>query len=89
MEYGTTYLLIAKIAARAAEPDQVFLRVYAPHEAIESREPDSWTVAGPPLHSDLTFDWLEVHINSLTRQTLDEVRLGMTWASVAAPWKNR
>jgi hypothetical protein len=89
LEYGTTYLLVAKIAARAVEPDQVFLRVYAPHEAVERREPDSWTVAGPPLHSDLVFDWLEVHINSLTRQTLDEVRLGTTWASVAAPWKNR
>jgi hypothetical protein len=89
LDYGTTYLLVAKIAARAAEPDQVFLRVYAPREAVERQEPDSWTVVGPQLHSDLVFDWLEVHINSLTRQTLDEVRLGTTWASVAAPWMNR
>jgi hypothetical protein len=89
LDYGTTYLLVAKIAARAVEPDQVFLRVYAPREAVERQEPDSWTVVGPPLHSDLVFDWLEVHINSLTRQTLDEVRLGTTWASVAAPWMNR
>jgi len=86
LEFGQTYLLVAKIAARAGEPDQVFLRVYAPHEAVEPQEPDGWTVTGPPFHSDLVFDWLEVHINSLTRQTIDEVRLGTTWASVAAPW---
>jgi hypothetical protein len=32
------------------------------------------------------FDWLEVHINSKTRQTIDEIRLGTTWSSVTAPW---
>lgn len=87
--YDTTYLLAAKIVARAAQPDQVFLRVYGPHEPIERQEPDSWTVVGPPMDSNLVFDWLEVHINSLTRQALDEVRLGTTWASVAAPWRAR
>jgi hypothetical protein len=43
-------------------------------------------VVGPAFESDLVFDWLEVHINSKTRQTIDEVRLGTTWSSVAAPW---
>ena len=89
LEYGSTYLLMAKIAARAGEPDQVFLRVYGPHEAVERQEPDSWTVTGPPFQSDLVLDWLEVHINSLTRQTIDELRLGTTWSSVAAPWLKR
>jgi ferric-dicitrate binding protein FerR (iron transport regulator) len=88
LDDGPTYLLAAKIAARAEGPDQVFLRVYGPRETVERQEPDNWTVTGPPLQSDLVFDWLEVHINSLTRQTLDEVRLGTTWASVAAPWAN-
>jgi ferric-dicitrate binding protein FerR (iron transport regulator) len=89
LHYGTTYLLVAKIAARARESDQVFLRIYGPQETVERQEPDSWTVVGPPMDSDLVFDWLEVHINSLTRQTIDEVRLGTTWASVAAPWLTR
>ncbi len=89
LDDGQTYLLAAKIATRAAGPDQVFLRVYGPKEAVERQEPDGWTVAGPPLESDLVFDWLEVHINSLTRQTIDEVRLGTTWASVAAPGRRR
>jgi ferric-dicitrate binding protein FerR (iron transport regulator) len=86
LDYGPTYLLVAKIVARAAQPDQVFLRVYGTQELVEHQEPDAWTVTGPSFQSDLVFDWLEVHINSLTRQTIDEVRLGTTWASVAAPW---
>jgi hypothetical protein len=86
LDYGSTYLLVAKIAARADAPDQVILRVYSRQEAVERQEPDAWTVTGPLFQSDLVFDWLEVHINSLTRQTMDEVRLGTTWASVASPW---
>jgi ferric-dicitrate binding protein FerR (iron transport regulator) len=83
---GTTYLLVAKIVAGRTDADQVFMRVYGPDEPIDPQEPGSWSVVGPPFQSDLVFDWLEVHINSRTRQTLDEIRLGTTWASVAAPW---
>jgi len=46
-------------------------------------------VVGPPIESDLVFDWLEIHINSHTRQRIDEIRLGTTWAAVAGPWTNR
>jgi hypothetical protein len=86
LNYGETYLLVAKIAAGEEDPDQVFIRVYGPHESVERDEPGSWTVVGPTFHSDLTFDWLEVHINSLSRQSIDEIRVGTTWQSVAAPW---
>jgi hypothetical protein len=87
LNYGTTYLLAAKIVAGGAgKPAQVFLRVYGPDEPVGREEPGTWTVAGPSFHSDLVFDWLEVHVNSKTRQTIDEVRLGTTWASIAAPW---
>ena len=86
LRYGDTYLLVAKIVASAANPDQVFMRVYAPEEPIERGEPGSWSVVGPPFQSDLVFDCLEVHINSKTRQTIDEIRLGTTWSSVTAPW---
>jgi hypothetical protein len=68
-------------------PDQVFLRVYAAEEPTEAEEPAGWTLVGPSFHSDLVFDWLQIHINSGTRQTLDEVRVGTTWASVTAPWR--
>jgi hypothetical protein len=86
LAYGETYLLVAKIVASVANADQVFMRVYAPGEPIEQAEPGSWTVVGPPFRSDLVFDWLQLHINSKKRQTLDELRLGTTWSSVTAPW---
>ena len=70
----------------AALPDQVFLRVYGPEEPVGREEPTGWSAAGPQIYSDLVFDWFEIHINSQTRQTIDEVRLGTTWASVTAPW---
>ena len=86
LRYGDTYLLVAKIVATRADFDQVFMRVYGPEEPIEREEPSSWSVVGPPLQSDLVFDWLEVHINSRTRQTFDELRLGNTWSSVVSSW---
>jgi hypothetical protein len=86
LSYGETYLLVAKIVASQSNPDQVFMRVYAPLEPIEREESGSWSVTGPPFQSDLVFDWLQLHVNSKRRQMIDEVRLGTTWASVTAPW---
>jgi ferric-dicitrate binding protein FerR (iron transport regulator) len=86
LKYGETYLLVAKIVASSSNAGQVFLRVYGPEELVEREEPGSWSVVGPPFPGDLVFDWLEVHINSKTRQTMDELRLGTTWSSVTAPW---
>jgi hypothetical protein len=86
LTHGETYLLVAKIVAGSANPDQVFMRVYGPADAVEHEEPGSWSAVGPPFQSDLVFDWLQLHINSEKRQTIDEVRLGTTWAAVTAPW---
>lgn len=85
LSYGVTYLLVAKIVAGGTNPDQVFLRVYGPDEPVERDEPGSWSIVGPSFESDLVFDWLQLHVNSKRRQTLDEVRLGTTWESVTAP----
>jgi hypothetical protein len=86
LTYGETYLLVAKIVARRDQPDQVFIRVYAPLEPVDRDESDGWSVTGPAFHSDLVFDWVQLHVNSARRQTIDEFRLGTTWASVTAPW---
>jgi hypothetical protein len=86
LNYGETYLLVAKIVAGGPEPSQVFLRVYAPEEPIDPEEPGSWSVVGVPFQTDMVFDFLEVHINSKTRQAIDEVRLGTSWLSVVYPW---
>jgi hypothetical protein len=89
LDHGATYLLAAKIVASGDNPDQVFVRVYGPDEPVDREEPGSWSVVGRPFESDLVFDQLEVHINSKTRQMLDEVRLGATWWSVTAPWMSK
>ena len=86
LSYGETYLLVAKIVAGASNADQVFMRVYGPEEPIEGEEPVNWSGVSPPLYSDLVFGWLELHINSRTRQTIDELRVGETWSSAIAPW---
>jgi hypothetical protein len=86
LSYGETYLLVAKIVAGKSNPDQVFMRVYGPDEPIERAESGSWSVVGPLFQSDLVFDWLQLHVNSKTRQMIDEIRLGTTWSSVTAPW---
>lgn len=86
LRYGETYLFVAKIVASQRSPDQVFMRIYSPDEHLELEETGSWTVTGPLFQSDLVFDWLQVHINSKRRQTIDEIRVGTTWASVTSPW---
>jgi ferric-dicitrate binding protein FerR (iron transport regulator) len=89
LHYGETYLLVAKITTSSLNLDQVFMRVYGPDEPIEVEEPGTWSVVGQPFHSELTFDWLQLHINSNRRQMIDEVRLGTTWAAVTGPWLKR
>ncbi|MBN9520451.1 hypothetical protein J0H58_18300 [bacterium] len=86
LSYGQTYLFAAKVVTGRAMPDQAFVRVYAPDEAVGWEEPIAWSLVGPQVHSDLVFDWLQVHVNSRTRQTVDELRLGTTWAAVVHPW---
>ena len=86
---NATYLLVAKIAASRTGSDQVFVRAYAADETVETSEPSNWTLTSAPFQSDLSFDWLQLNINSKTRQSIDEVRLGTTWQSVTAAYLRR
>jgi hypothetical protein len=86
LDDGVTYFLVAKIVASRAHADQVFARVYRPDELVETTEPTAWPLQSPPFHSDLVFDWLQLHVNSKTRHAIDEIRLGTTGSSVTAAW---
>lgn len=86
LTYGETYLLVAKIVAGETNPDQIFVRVYAPREPVERDEPEGWSVVAPPFQSDLVFTWLQLHVNSKHRQSVDELRIGHTWQAVTSPW---
>lgn len=83
---GVTYLLVAKIAASRSKPDQVFLRVYGAEDNVKAEETARWSVKSPPFRSDVSFEWVELYVNGKSRQTIDEIRVGTTWASVMAPW---
>lgn len=84
-----TYLIVAKIVASRSSSDQIFLRIYGAEESIESAETPNWTLTSTPFQSDLLFDWMQLHINSKTRQSIDEVRLGTTWSSVTSAYRRR
>ena len=86
LTFGQTYLIVAKVVTGKALPDQAFVRVYGPDEAVDWDEPTAWSLVGPQVNSDLTFDLVQLHINSKARQAIDEFRLGATWAAVAHPW---
>ena len=86
LNYDESYLVVAKVLASASGRDQLFTRVYSREEVVDRDEPDSWSAVGPPSRCDLVFDWLELHVNSRSRQAIDEFRLGTTWSAVTAPW---
>ena len=86
LDYEKTYLMVGKIVAGRKTPDQVFLRIYRPDEPVTRREPASWSVVSRPVQSDLAIDTLTVHVNSDSRQAIDEIRLGTTWSSVTLAW---
>ncbi len=84
LETAKTYLLVAKVSASRTGSDQLRLRIYGPADPVDVSEPTNWTLNSGPFQSDLVFDWLQLHINSKARQTLDEFRLGTTWAAVTS-----
>lgn len=86
LEYEKTYLMVGKIVAGRKSPDQLFFRIFRPDETIPAREPANWSMISRPVRSDLVFDALGVQINSQSRQSLDELRIGASWSSVAAIW---
>jgi len=87
LSYKEPYLVVAKIVASANNPDQVFVRAYGIEEPVSREEPETWSVVGPGhIHSHLKLEWLEIEIDSWRLQTLDELRLGSSWAAVAGPY---
>jgi len=91
LEKGATYLMVVKIAARRAQPDQLLAVIYRQGQAVGIEEPAGWTMVSRPADTDLVFHELGVNFEMLTdstgecRQSIDEIRVGTTWRSVTAP----
>ena len=82
-ESGPVYFCVLKIAARRDGPDEVFLKIFRPDEPVSALEPASWTNQTSPFTSDVRLDLLVITGTGESPQSLDELRLGRTWSSIA------
>ena len=84
---GTTYLVVAKIAAHASANDVSFLATYPGLEAGATlAEPTTWTEltpGNPSWDGNQTID--RIRIVGGASYTVDELRIGTTWADVTGP----
>ena len=80
---GQTLLFVCKISAHASGEDEVFLRVYAENEAIDAFEPADWTVATRGFFSEATLDQIVLTGIGAASRSVDEIRIGTSWLSVA------
>jgi ferric-dicitrate binding protein FerR (iron transport regulator) len=86
MADGSTYLVAAKIACSADNPDQLMLRIFQPGEPVSTHEPAIWSVVTPTIDSDDCFHMMSLEFNCEHEQRIDEIRIGNTWASITRPW---
>ena len=86
---GETLLVVCKVATSARGPDQLFLKVYAPGEAIDSRDPLRWTVAGRSLELSSQMNYLILGMMGDVRWSMDELRFGTTWRAVVPTLTDR
>jgi hypothetical protein len=84
--YGATYLLVGKIVCGRTAPDQLFVKIYGEDDRVDRSEPAIWSLVSRPVHSEVALDTFVLHVNSHSRESLDEIRIGRTWASVTMPW---
>ncbi len=84
---GTTYFVVAKIAAHAATNDMAFLAAYPGLEAgATTAEPSTWlelVPGNPSWAGNQTID--RIRIFGGASYTVDELRIGTTWADVTGP----
>lgn len=81
---GVEYLVIGKIAARQAEPDQVLLYFTPSDVPLPDDEPAQWTMIGPIASSDLTLDSVAIHAISTEGIEFDDLRITRSWPAIAS-----
>jgi hypothetical protein len=82
---GTPYFVILKIVSHASSPDQVFMNVYAPGQAVPTTEPGSWLIS-QTLSSGAVLTHLKLTVGAnLVKGEVDEIRIGSTYESVIDP----
>jgi hypothetical protein len=86
VEPGKTYLLAGKIVSGRDAPDQTFVCLFSPRQPVAEDEPTSWTFVSRPVLCRAAYEVVQIVGNTSTPITVDEIRLGRSWRSVAAPY---
>ncbi len=80
------YLFVCKILAGQDQDDQVQVRIYGDHEAVDSVEPSIWNITTRPIRSDSVLNELRLSAKNSPPLQLDELRMGKTWSSVTSEY---
>jgi hypothetical protein len=80
---GSADLWVVKIAARAASPDQVFVKVYdVTNGTVEAAETVDWSVVSNTESNDFTATQIAFTMGAGATLQIDEIRIGETWEDV-------
>ena len=78
----TNTLWVLKIVSGRARPDEAFLKVFKPGEALPRFEPAPWSVATDRFPSAGILDLVVLTGSGPGKHVFDELRVGRTWDSV-------
>ncbi len=79
---GQAYVVIAKIVAGRAKPDQVLVRLAAADRLADLEEPSDWSFVSDSVQSDVVLDQVSLECVSRGRVEFGDVCIGPTWESV-------
>ena len=74
---------VAKIVSRKNGEAEVYLRVYSQTDSLDYAEPAVWYVVSRDLKLDARLDRVILRASGDRSQSIDELRIGPTWRSVA------
>ena len=70
---------VGKIVRRSIGEDEIFFRVYAGNDALDSTEPATWHVSTRGLFMDRTLDVVVVTNIGPSAKIIDEILIGPSW----------
>ena len=81
---STDYLYVAKMVTASSGNEQYFATVYGPSETVPATEPTSWDVTFSSTVTG-TANSLRLETGSNGYYTVDQIRIGTSWANVTVP----
>jgi len=84
VQADTTYFVVIKIDSANSGPDQMFVRMYRPTEAVDAAAPaTAWDIISTPEPMNETLRTMVINPTLGTSAIeIDEIRFGDTWESV-------